>query len=89
MNIETKYCRECGNKLNKKIVNADKIKKKYYDSIGSCWMKLAYSHNPQTGNKNTATVFQCPNYKRKWWWENSHDMFCIYKNKIEWGIRLK
>ena len=84
-----KFCRECGSKLIESEVFADRIEKHMYDSGGGTWWDLASSFDPKTGERNIARVYQCPDYRRKWYGENHHDIFAVYKGDIEWGVRIK
>lgn len=83
------YCRKCGNQLVKSVVNADKIEKHMCDGSGGTWCRLASSFDPATGEKNTATIYQCSQYRRKWYGKNNHDIFCVYDGYTKWGIRIK
>lgn len=90
MNKEhNKFCRECGSRLIESDVQADKIEQHMYDSGGGTWWRLASSFDPDTGERNIARVFQCPKYERKWYGENRHDIFAVYRGDIEWGVRIK
>lgn len=83
------YCRHCGKKLVQTEMPADQIEKNMYDSGGGSWWTLGSSFNPETGERNMATVHQCPDFARKWYGENSHDIFAVYKGDVEWGVRIK
>ena len=74
--------------LTRTEVCADKVQKNYYDGQGGSWYRLASPFDDNTGERNIAVVYRCPNYKRTWYSENSHDIFAVYKDSREWGIRI-
>lgn len=86
---KNRYCRDCGSELKKISVDACNIEVHHYDSAGGCWWDLASKFDPETGEINEATLYQCPNYRRRWYGENHHDIFVEYKGDIEWGVREK
>ena len=79
-----KYCRQCGQELLRYVREVRHIEKNYY--VGD-WGKLGSAFNPHTGKLNRVEIHVCPNYKRKWYGRDYHDIFCVYKESIEWGIR--
>jgi hypothetical protein len=87
--VPNKYCRHCGRELMHAKVDADYIEVSMYDSGGGSWWRLASPFNPQTGERNVATVHRCIDYQRTWHGENDHDMFVEYEGEIHWGVRIK
>lgn len=71
-----KYCRECGEKLQAKNVNAHETKVWFYDGMGSSLFRLDSPYSMETGIMNTAIQLKCPKWRRFF---NSHDKIIIYE----------
>ena len=83
------YCRQCGEKLTRRIVPGESVEVHMMDSGGGCWYDFTAPFDPKTGEPKMVEVYQCPQYKRRWWGENSHDIFALQGEIVEWGVRVK
>lgn len=88
-NNKHNYCSDCGEKMLLRKVCANTIEIYHYDSFGGDTFILGYEFNRTTGKKNYADVYQCPNYKKRWFGDNGHEIFCIYKGEHYYAITLK
>lgn len=63
--MDKKYCSKCGKELIEKIIPANEAtySKHMYPGSGITTVKVATKYDPQTGEKNYATVKKCPDYK--------------------------
>lgn len=63
-----------------------------YDSGGGTWWKYTSPFDPATGEPKFVDVYRCPQYKtylNGFFGDNSHEIFMVDGDNVEYGIRVK
>lgn len=76
----TKYCSKCGEKCKIELVGAETVYFTTYDFGELRTVCLGEPYNTETGKRNQARKYVCPQWKKKKHWYNSsseHDNFVV------------
>ena len=75
------YCTECGEQMFDFLCEAEIIKIWCDDGGLGLTYRLDSPYNKK-GERNYATIYQCPHYKKRFFWgRNHHDILGFYKEE--------
>ena len=88
------FCRNCGTKLKCEIKSPADLDVMNDSSGGIYWTTLGSRFDENTGKKQVALYYYCPNQKKEKSWlgflyDNGCDYFVYYKGSKDYGVRLK